>query len=117
MEWQDCQGTEEKPLLFKYGKIYLALWWGESFWQIGNPNGGRLTPRQAELVEHLRTQFEEIDEDGALFIPGKESIPDVDYDETDWWTYYRLHDEVDRIQLIQPVIKALIELQHNYSGK
>lgn len=117
VEWQDCQGTEEKPLLFKYGKIYLALWWGESFWQIGNPNGGRLTPRQAELVEHLRTQFEEIDEDGALFIPGKESIPDVDYDETDWWTYYRLHDEVDRIQLIQPVIKALIELQHNYSGK
>ncbi len=119
VKWQDCQGTEEKPLLFKYGRIHLALWWAGSFWVLGNStdSDGPRTKAQTALIEQLREQFRDINEEGYLLIPGEESIPNVDYDETDWRTYHRLHDEVDRIQLIQPVIKALLELQHNYSGK
>lgn len=118
VEWQDCQGTEEKPLLFHYGRSRLALWLTECFWAFGSGTDpdGPLTKAQAALIEQLREQFK-IDEDGDLLIPGEESIPNVDYGETDWWTYHRLHDSVDRIQLIQPVINALVELQHHYSGK
>lgn len=110
VEWQDCQGTKEKPLLFHYGRIHLALWWDEFFWKFGNPNEGELTPGQSGLVEQLRRQFNSIDEYGKLFIPGKESDPEIDYEDVQW-EQYRIYDEVDRIQLIQPVIKALLELQ------
>lgn len=109
--WQDCQGAEEKPLLFRFGRVWLALWWDEFSWVIGNPNrNGRLTQGQAKIVEQLREQFEEIDENGRLFIPGEESDLEIDYDEVQW-EQYRKYDHEDRIQLILPVIKALVDMQ------
>lgn len=124
VKWQACQGTEEKPLLFHFDGISLALWWNESFWRLTNDADPDepFTPKQRELIKQLRAQSTVLEENeekgyGYLFIPGEESKPNVDYENTDWWTYHRIHDEVDRIQLIQPVIKALVELQYNYSGK
>jgi hypothetical protein len=108
VKWQDCQGEEEKPLLFPCG---LALWWDEFFWVIGNRKQEKdLTKKQAALVEELRKQFPDIDEEGCLFIPGEESDPEIDFADVKW-AQHRKYDAVDRIQLILPVIKALATIK------
>ena len=104
--WQDCQGSEERlPLLFSCG---LALWWDEFFWVIGNRRWEKdLTAKQVSLVEELQEQFPDIDEEGWLLIPGEDSDPKIDYANI-LWEQHRKYDTVDRIQLILPVIKALV---------
>lgn len=107
-KWQDCQGTEKKPLLFSCG---LALWWDEFYWVIGNPIWEKdLTKKQATLVEGLRKQFSTIDEEGWLFIHGENSDPEIDYGDVQWGQH-RKYDTVDRIQLILPIIKELATIR------
>ena len=102
--WQDCQGAEALPLLFSCG---LALWWDEFCWMIGNRTQEKgLTKKQATLVEELRKQFPDIDEEGRLLIPGKNSDPEMDYADVQWEDH-REYDTVDRIQLILPLMHAL----------
>lgn len=108
VKWQDCQGAEEKPLLFPCG---LALWWDEFFWVIGNRTWENdLTKKQATLVEELRKQFPNIDHEGWLFIPGKNSAPEIDYTDVQWG-HYREYDTADRIQMILPIIHALAAIK------
>lgn len=102
--WEDCQGSQEWPLQFTCG---LALWWDEFFWVIGNrQRGKKLTSKQATLFEKLRKQFPDIDEEGRLLIPGEDSDL-IDYEDV-LWEQHRRYDTEDRIQLILPVIKALV---------
>lgn len=104
VKWHDCQGYEEKPLLFSCG---LALWWDEFFWVLGNRKWEKdLTKKQEALVEDLRKQFPNIDEEGWLLIPGENSDSKINYADVQWGQH-RKYDTVDRIQLILPIIKAL----------
>lgn len=104
VKWDECQGNEEKPLLFSCG---LALWCYEFFWVIGNQARGKgLTKEQKTLIEELRKQFPDIDEEGRLLIPGENSDPEIDYADVQWGQH-RKYDTVDRIELILPVIDAL----------
>jgi hypothetical protein len=108
VKWQDCQGSEEKPLIFSCG---LALWWDEFFWVLGNRKWENdLTKKQKALVEELQKQFPNIDEKGWLLIPGENSDPKINYADVQG-EQHRKYDTVDRVQLILPVIKALAAIK------
>jgi hypothetical protein len=108
--WGDDGKGEEgaKPFLFK--KLNLALWWSEFSWRIGSQTWDRaLGTAQANFLDKIRAEFNEIDENGWLHIPGIDSVEGINY--IDYSNnQFRKYDTVDRIKKIIPIIKFMFEL-------
>lgn len=106
----DSWGMDTQPLIFP--RSNLALWWGEFSWHVGSPAGNRkLGPKQSEYLKRLREKLTQIDDEGWLAIPGKDSHAEIDYKNPETY-HHRLHDSTNRIALVLPLIKAMMEIEN-----
>lgn len=90
----------------------LCLTMNECAWILSPADDGKKTSAEngQAILERLRALYSELDKEGYLPVPGKDSEEGVDYRRIQGHQS-RKYDTTDRIALILPVVKALSDME------